>query len=68
MLSELKEKILSIINSYNRPVLFKDIKDQLNISTDALKRELNYLIKEGLIKKEKGRYALTEAGKKLLQR
>ncbi|BAB67619.1 winged helix-turn-helix domain-containing protein [Sulfurisphaera tokodaii] len=68
MLSELKEKILSIINSYNRPVLFKDIKDQLNISTDALKRELNDLIKEGLIKKEKGRYALTEAGKKSLQR
>ncbi|QIW25260.1 hypothetical protein EWF20_14620 [Sulfolobus sp. S-194] len=68
MLGELKEKILSIISSYDRPVLFKDIKDQLNISTDALKRELYDLMKEGLIKKEKGRYTLTESGKRSLQR
>ncbi|BFH72913.1 winged helix-turn-helix domain-containing protein [Sulfurisphaera javensis] len=67
MLSELKIKIIKILNSYDRPVLFKDIKDQLNISTDALKRELNDLIKDEIIKRERGRFVLTQKGKELVK-
>lgn len=67
MLNEIKEKVLKIISSYDRPVLFKDIKDQLNISTDALKRELDDLIKEGIIKRVKGRFLLTEKGKEVVK-
>lgn len=67
MVEEIKNKIIKIISSYGRPVLFKDIKDQLNISTDALKRELEDLVKEEIIKREKGRYYLTEKGKKIAE-
>jgi len=68
VLSEIKDKIVSIMYSLERPALFKDIKDQINISTDALKRELGDLEKEGVIKRVKGRYVLTEKGKELAKK
>jgi len=68
VLSEIKDKIVSIMYLLERPALFKDIKDQINISTDALKRELSDLEKEGVIRRVKGRYVLTEKGKELAKK
>jgi len=68
MPSEVKEKIVLIIYSLGRPALFKDIKDQMNISTDSLKVQLADLEKDGIIKRVKGRYILTEKGVEIAKR
>ena len=68
MPSEIKEKIVLIIYSLGRPALFKDIKDQMNISTDSLKVQLADLEKEGVIKRVRGRYILTEKGIEMAKR
>ena len=65
-LSPIKVKIIKLFEKEEK-LTFKDIKDSLNISTDSLKFNLNDLISEGIIVRERGKYMLTEKGKEILK-
>ncbi|ARM76621.1 hypothetical protein [Acidianus manzaensis] len=68
-MSEIKKKIVVSMykmgNGENVSLSFKDIKDSLSISTDALKLNLNDLVSDGVLKKAKSKYILTEIGLKI---
>ncbi|AEE94338.1 hypothetical protein Ahos_1455 [Acidianus hospitalis W1] len=64
MSSEIKSKIVLTLKKEGK-LSFKDIKDLVGISTDTLKLQLADLIADGVIKKCKGKYELTEIGEEI---
>ncbi|MFP3163661.1 hypothetical protein DDW13_09025 [Acidianus hospitalis] len=64
MSSEIKSKIVLTLKKEGK-LSFKDIKDLVGISTDTLKLQLADLVADGVIKKCKGKYELTEIGEEI---
>ena len=64
--SQLKTKIVLFLKS-SQKATFKDIKDNVNISTDALKIQLDDLQRDGVITRIRGKYMLTELGVKIAE-
>ncbi|MQL55438.1 hypothetical protein [Acidianus ambivalens] len=65
MSSEIKSKIVLTLKKERGKLSFKDIKDLIGESTDTLKLQLADLVADGVIKKCKGKYALTELGEEI---
>ncbi|MCY0873413.1 hypothetical protein D1867_00920 [Acidianus infernus] len=65
MSSEIKSKIVLVIKREGGKLSFKDIKDLVGVSTDTLKLQLADLVADGVIKKCKGKYALTDIGEEI---
>jgi predicted transcriptional regulator len=65
MSSEIKSKIVLVIKRGGGKLSFKDIKDLVGVSTDTLKLQLADLVADGVIKKCKGKYELTEIGEEI---
>lgn len=65
MSSEIKSKIVLTLKKEGGKLSFKDIKDLIGVSTDTLKLQLADLVADGVIKKCKGKYALTELGEEI---
>ncbi|MFP3165145.1 MAG: winged helix-turn-helix transcriptional regulator [Acidianus sp.] len=65
MSSEIKSKIVLVIKREGGKLSFKDIKDLVGVSTDTLKLQLADLVADGVIKKCKGKYELTEIGEEI---
>ncbi|MFP3217332.1 winged helix-turn-helix transcriptional regulator [Acidianus sp.] len=64
MSSEIKSKIVLTLKKEGK-LSFKDIKDLVVMSTDTLKLQLADLVADGVIKKCKGKYELTEIGEEI---
>jgi len=64
MSSEIKSKIVLTLKKEGK-LSFKDIKDLVGVSTDTLKLQLADLVADGVIKKCKGKYELTEIGEEI---
>ncbi len=65
MSSEIKSKIVSVLKKEGGKLSFKDIKDLVGVSSDTLKLQLADLIADGVIKKYKGKYMLTDIGNEI---
>ncbi|AWR97837.1 hypothetical protein DFR86_09980 [Acidianus sulfidivorans JP7] len=67
-MSEIKKKIVTLMYKEvgsNGCLSFKDIKDMISVSTDALKLNLNDLVSDGVLRKVKSKYYLTDIGVKI---
>ncbi|BDC17121.1 hypothetical protein [Acidianus sp. HS-5] len=63
--SEVKSKIVFVMKKEGGKLSFKDIKDLVGVSTDTLKLHLADLIADGVIRKCKGKYVLTDIGEEI---
>ncbi|MEW9492115.1 MAG: hypothetical protein TQ35_0007955 [Candidatus Aramenus sulfurataquae] len=62
--SPLKRRILAYLKE-NGPSAFKEIKDNVRVSTDSLKLALSDLEADGVVKRGKDKISLTEEGERL---
>ncbi len=65
--SPVKRRVLEFLRD-NSPSTFKEIKDNVRVSTDALKLALNDLEAEGIVTRKRGKIYLTEEGEKLAEK